>query len=141
MASFDARHTMVFGDGEYAFRLAIAQLLELQELTKSGPLELYDRLRGRDWRVQDIREPIRLGLIGAGMAPTDAVRLVQRYVEQRPLLESVPVAAIVVMRALAMPEDLHAGKTEAVTETGASPPPPSTGPVPSSGSDPTSSEA
>ena len=141
MAGFDARHTMVFGDGEYPFRLAIAQLLELQELTKAGPLELYDRLRGRDWRVQDIREPIRLGLIGAGMAPADAVRLVQRYVEQRPLLDSVPIAAIIVMRALAMPEDLPAGKAEAATETDASPPPPSIEPAPFSDSDPMPSEA
>lgn len=141
MAGFDGRVTLVFGDGEHTFRLPVAQLLELQEKTEAGPLELYDRLRGRNWRVTDLRETIRLGLIGGGMAPADAVRMVQRYVDGRPLLESVTVAAMVIMAALAMPEAVEPGKPEAATEMGVSPPSPSTEPAPSSGSDPTLSEA
>jgi hypothetical protein len=35
------------------------------------------------WRVEDIPAVIRLGLIGGGMDPTAASRLVRQHVEQR----------------------------------------------------------
>lgn len=141
MAAFDGGITAPFGDGDQTFRLALAQLLELQEKADAGPMELLARLRGISWRVQDVRETVRLGLIGGGMSPPDALRLVQRYVDGRPLLESVPIAALVLMAALQGPEEIAPGKAEATEETGASPPPPYTDPAPSLGSGPMSSGA
>lgn len=136
MASFDARVMITWGDGEHAFRLAFAQLIELQDNTDAGPLELFQRIGSGRWRVMDLRETIRLGLVGGGMVPAKAVALVQRYVEQRPLAESVPVALEILTAAIAIPEDSSPGKAEATEETGASPPPQSTDAPQSSASDP-----
>jgi hypothetical protein len=87
--SRDASVTLAWGDGEHRFRLPIGQLRELQEKTQLGPLALLRRVLDGGWRLDDLRETIRLGLIGGGMAPVDALGLVARYVDGRPLTESV----------------------------------------------------
>jgi hypothetical protein len=84
--------TLPFGDNEYDFKLTIASLKELQDKTGAGPLALFNRLIDGTWRVEDAREIIRVGLIGGGMAPVDALVLVKRYVDDRPLLESIEPA-------------------------------------------------
>ena len=53
-----------FADGVYAFRLGFGQVVELQTLTDAGPLEIYRRLLSGEWRFGDVRETIRLALIG-----------------------------------------------------------------------------
>ena len=102
-----------WADGTYSFRLAIGQLRELQDKTGIGPAALFDRLSGRDWRVDDLRETIRLGLIGGGMDPLDALVLVRRYVDERPLLESVQPAFRIMVAALVGVADDPAGKKKA----------------------------
>ncbi len=114
--------------------------MELQEKTDAGPLAVLLRLHGHDWRVQDVRETIRLGLIGGGKTPPQALALVARYVDRRPLLESVPVAQDILAAGLAQPDDLPPGNLVA-EGTGGSPPPPSTSAPPFSGSMPTASGA
>lgn len=84
----------------------------------SSDLTTYSLLRsiGGDWRVNDVREPIRLGLIGAGMTPTDAMILVSRYIDQLhkyPLADNVPLAAEIVMHAIMSEPDDPAGKATA----------------------------
>jgi hypothetical protein len=63
---------------------------------------LFSVLRslGGDWRIDDVREPIRLGLIGAGTTPTEAYILVSRYVDNVPLTECIGVASEILMHAL-----------------------------------------
>lgn len=91
---------LVWGDGEYPFRLAIGEWQELFRKTGAGPMELYERLRTGKWRVEDLRETIRNGLIGAGMAPKDAVPLVKRYVDEMPLTQSVQPATLILLSGL-----------------------------------------
>ena len=74
------------------FRLGNGELILLQEATDCGPLFLLERLGGKHWRVQDISHTIRLGLIGGGMKPDEAHKLVRDYVEARPPLENVMLA-------------------------------------------------
>lgn len=57
---------LAFGDGTYAFRLRFAHIVELQSLTGVGPFELYARLSAGFPKFEDVRETIRLGLIGGG---------------------------------------------------------------------------
>lgn len=115
--SFSGRKAEVsfaWGDGIKSFRLPMEQIFELQEKCDCGPYELLDRFRNGNWRAQDIRETIRLGLIGGGMVPLKALSLVSRYVDKRPLAENVP-ACIMIMTAavLGVPDDAP-GKSKGV---------------------------
>lgn len=105
--------TKDFADGAYSFRLAYGQWLELQEAVNCGPLELYVRLLQRGWRIQNIREIVRIGLIGGGQTPADALRLVKRYVEDRPLMENVQLAIEIVAASLELPKGVDAPAGEA----------------------------
>lgn len=94
--SRDASVSFAWADGEYTFRLRIGELRELQEKCDAGPGTIARRLFDRSFFVDDILQAIRLGLIGGGMAPTEALKLVRRYVEERPLEENrLPAFAIV----------------------------------------------
>ena len=80
-------------------------------------LELHDRERAvlqrlvsADWGVDDVRVPIRLGLIGGGdFAPAASMKaspwkavddLVAEHVLRRPLSESVPLAQTILLAAI-----------------------------------------
>lgn len=138
--SGSAKVSFAWGDGEHTFRLAIGQLRELQEKCNAGPAEILARLSGATWRVDDLRETIRLGLIGGGKSPTDAHLLVVRYVDAVPLFDSVAPAQAILMAALVgapgdQPGKPKAGKTTRKA-TGASSSRPSTAPEPPSASAP-----
>lgn len=105
--------TKEFADGTYSFRLAYGQWLELQEAAGCGPLELYVNLLQRRWRIQNIREIVRIGLIGGGADPASALRLVKRYVEERPLMENVQLAIEIVSASLQLPQGVEAPAGEA----------------------------
>lgn len=119
--------TQDWGDGTYQFRLAYGQWLELDELLHVGPLALYSRIISQKWKANDLREIIRLGLIGGGCDPIKALRLVKTYVEERPLLENVSIAAQILEAALMTPEgarkpgEAEAAKADA-TSVSTSPP-------------------
>lgn len=126
-----------WADDTHRFRLAIGQLRELQEKCDAGPAEIFHRLTEQRWRVEDLRETIRLGLIGGGMTPAAALVKVRRYVEDRPLMESVPVARAVLLAALmGVPGDEvgKEGREETTPATGGSASPSSTEQEPHSGS-------
>jgi hypothetical protein len=101
-----AEVSFAWGDGEHRFRLPVDSILELQEKTDCGPYVLLDRFRNNTWRVQDIRETIRIALIGGGMTPIAALSLVSRYVDKRPLAENVPACLMIMTAAvLGVPGD------------------------------------
>lgn len=79
-----ARVTAEFGGEQYEFCLRWGELMELQEKTDAGPGMVLMRLVANQWRMEDVPAVIRLGLIGGGMDPTAAGRLVRSYVEGRP---------------------------------------------------------
>lgn len=121
--------TRDWGDGTYTFRLEFSHWFELQEKCGCGPLELFERLCTRRWRVSDVSEVIRLGLIGGGKSAVEALKLVRVYVQDRPLLESVGVALSIVGASLSGPsEDQQPGEAGTATEpiAGSSPSPSST---------------
>jgi hypothetical protein len=98
--SRSASLSLDWADGTYTFRLAWGQISELQEKTGCGPQMLLSRLTDGSWRADDLRETIRLGLVGGGVEPLRALNLVRAYVEQRPLLESVMPARAILTAAL-----------------------------------------
>lgn len=125
--SRDAAITLDWADGTYKFRLPYGQIAELQEATGCGPQFLLSRLIDGTWKVADLRETIRLGLIGGGVEPLKALTLVRQYVEQRPLLESVlPARAILTAALVGVPGEDWPGK-DAPGETKAPDPSPTDG--------------
>lgn len=99
-----------WGDGEHMFRLPYRQLQELQDKTGVGPEELANRIAKGTWKVDEIRETIRLGLIGGGMEPMKALTLTIRYVDNRPWLENKQPAYLILLAILAQPEGDKVGK-------------------------------
>jgi hypothetical protein len=134
--SGDGATTLIWADGEHRFRLRIRELRELQDKCDAGPAQIMMRLVQHTWRVDDILQTIRLGLIGGGKSPTDALVLVKRYVEDRPLAENVVVAAEIIAAAISgdPKEDPDTAKKAQATRaaTAESPLPPSMEPAPSS---------
>lgn len=111
--SKDASISFAWADGEHRFRLPLGQLRELQDKCDAGPPAIMARLNTDTWRVDDIRETIRLGLIGGGMSPSEAYRKVARYVDERPLMENVVPARLILMAALIGDPSETVGKPEA----------------------------
>ena len=118
-----------FGDGDYLFRLNLAGINAIQDKCGAGIGAVWQRLaasrfnyvndndeqigfgvaEAAAFKIEDIIEPIRQGLIGGGMGTVDgapvtvtpllANKLVQTYVIDRPLSEAWSVA-FAVMSAL-----------------------------------------
>ncbi|HYC66642.1 gene transfer agent family protein [Brevundimonas sp.] len=81
-----AKVRLVF-DEPRDFRLGIAQLEELQERTDAGPEEIFNRLGSPRWRVADVQQTLRLGLIGAGEQVGVAALLVERNASEGQLIQ------------------------------------------------------
>lgn len=96
----DARVSFDWADGTYSFRLAWGQLGELQEKCDAGPYVVLQRLHSGSWRIEDITNIIRLGLIGGGMEPSPALKLTRAYVEARPPMENLIPAQVILSAAL-----------------------------------------
>lgn len=92
--------TLDWADDEHSFCLRLGELRELQDKTGVGPQKLMRRVAEGDWHVDDLRETLRLGLIGAGMSAPEALKLVRRYVDERPLIESIQPALAVLVAVL-----------------------------------------
>jgi len=90
-----------WADGTHKFNVAkLKCVLELEEKCGCGFAEIYTRLATGKWHFNDIRETLRLGLIGGGALPDRAMTLINRYVDDRPFAENVLPAQAVIMAAL-----------------------------------------
>jgi hypothetical protein len=104
-----------WGDGTYTFRLGIGEIEEVEEVTDRSMFQLVEALNpvNRTARLKDIRAVIRCGLIGGGMSPVDALAKVRRYLDDRPLTESLTTAFAVAAAAIVRTNGDEAGKSEA----------------------------
>lgn len=143
-----------FGNGLYEFNVARhKQLFELQDRcglkatglngeilhVPSGPLEIFSRLKTGTWRECDVIEPIRLGLLGAGLEQRQVVALIREFVDDQPLGTLAPLAARIMFACVYGVQGDELGKTPAEgTASGVEPStssaPRSTGRAPRSGS-------
>lgn len=109
-----------FADGEYRFKLPLAQIQEVQVKCGAGIGRIFARVMAgvhasgdelilvpsqAEWNVLDLIEVIRQGLIGGNhclvngqskqVGPGDAQRLIEAYVTPRPLTEAWEYAAAI----------------------------------------------
>lgn len=85
-----------FGDGERPFALHDGKSLdlvrELQTKLDAGPMVVFRRIYSGNYVIDDIREVLRLGLIGGGATASEASRLVKLYLDREPLVEHAGLA-------------------------------------------------
>lgn len=93
-----------FGDGPHGFAMLMGGIRELQIKCKVGINDLYLRICAGHWYVDDLREVIRVGLIEAGLDPIEALRMIERYVDGRPLYSSLALAVKILSKSL-LPDD------------------------------------
>lgn len=104
--------------GEHEFALRLGQLRTLQDSCDAGPEQVFNRLRAGQWRVDDLIEPIRLGLIGSGSMSTEAAGpFVTKLFDQHPRMDFKVTAIEILARALFGVEGDPVGEPEGVTPT------------------------
>lgn len=74
-----AEVVLKWADGEYKFALKLKQIEELQRNCDAGLGVIGKRMFSGDYRVEDVTETIRLGLIGGGTDAVKAKQLVETY--------------------------------------------------------------
>ena len=103
-----------FGDGDHDFKIGVGEGEELQDLFDCGLLVLLERVSLL--RTRDIRETLRCGLVGGGMKPEEAYRLVDRYAVPAYWIENGALAADVIQAALRGTPDEPLGEPKGETD-------------------------
>lgn len=132
---------ITWAGGDHTFRLGLD---EIQELEAACNMSVFLLLEAAGSSIPLITnkqccDTIRLGLIGGGTVPVNARVLTRRWVEERPLPESVGLSEAILRAAI---ERVHGqetdepGETEAAKSDDSTSPPSS--PTPPSSASPTS---
>ena len=86
--------TLQWPGGEHQFSLDWAQLRALESIADIGPLALLQSIQTGNWKLDDLLNTIRLGLIGAGMDTVEAKRAVSAAAELHPPAAFVQTAIL-----------------------------------------------
>lgn len=114
--SRDAKIQLVWADGEYTFRLGWGEIEALQEACDAGPWMILERLFSKQCLIGDISNVIRQGLIGGGLEPVSATKLVRTYVEKRPPAENLLFATVILQAAVQGADDEPVGEQPAASQ-------------------------
>lgn len=108
---------LTWAGGESNFLLTIDLLRAMQDRCDAGPSHILNRLLTGEWRVDDIIQPIRLGLEGGGMDKEDARKLVRTHIEEDFSVRHVLLAKAVLAHTLYgdVEETDDAGEQKAAT--------------------------
>lgn len=117
--SRDGSCELAFNGQMTPFKLSWRELMKIQEACDAGPYLVLDRLLTGRWRLQDISEVIKWGLIGAGMPQAEALKIVETEVQGRPPLENLVIAQTVLgAGVVGAPEEEVGKKSEAASQEG-----------------------
>lgn len=129
------RIVVAWGDGEKVFDVQpLRWLRELETKTGVGVFELLMLLRSGKWKVDQLRHVVRTGLLGGGMTDQEANALLSTQFDNRPIMESVPLATAILAAGLyggSEPTKKDEAEASAPAMTDASPSPDSTASAPS----------
>jgi hypothetical protein len=85
------------GGEERRFQLTRGTIKELQEVCDAGIGAIFKRLGAGEFYADDIRETVRLGLVGGGMVRAEAETLVKRELDGQPLAGAILLASAILM--------------------------------------------
>jgi hypothetical protein len=85
-----------FAGRERAFDLRIGEIQALERACQCGIFGLLLRLGAHQAYAADIRETIRLGLVGGGETDAASTVLIMQEIDGRPLSEHLPLAAEII---------------------------------------------
>ncbi len=74
-----------FAGAEYTFDLTFSLALEFERNLRKSLYAAMRAMLAGDWRLRDVEEIIRLGLIGGGTDDIEAVRLIEDHVKPAPI--------------------------------------------------------
>ena len=72
---------VTWAGGEHSFRLGIGELRAIEQRCNAGVFVVMMRLMGGQHGIDDVLQPLRLGLIGGGMPEKDAKELIDRVLD------------------------------------------------------------
>lgn len=109
--SANGTRTVIWLNGEDQFCLAkVGLILDLEEKCRAGIATIFGRLGSGQYYLNDVRETIRLSLIGGGMTPEKAMTAVKNHVDGNPLAISVLIAYAAIETVLVGVPDDPVGK-------------------------------
>jgi hypothetical protein len=86
---------IVWPGGEHSFRLGIGELRAIEQKCDAGCAVVLMRLLSSQFKIDDVYQPIRLGLIGAGMSERDAQKTLEAALDvASPYSLAIPAAEI-----------------------------------------------
>ncbi len=126
----DGSIELVWGRGLQHFRIGIGEFRALQDAVNRrrlglgapliGPMDLLNALRANNAWPDDIRDVLRLGLIGGGMKSPEAHSEMVHYFDLSPPLEHMKPAMVVLLAGMAgAPGDEAAKKKTEMAGLGA----------------------
>lgn len=89
-----------FGGRERRFELRLGEIRKLEQACAAGIGEIYTRVAALRFRVVDVRETIKLGLVGGsdgGVSESDAEGLVRAFVDGWPMNEAHALANAILL--------------------------------------------
>ena len=105
------------GEGRHHLSLPIGPLQDLETILDLGLPAILNRFLTLTWRSKDVIHTIRLGLIGGGMSPRDALDLVESHVVSAFLGEYAKTASVLLQAAMFGIADDPVGEPQAATTT------------------------
>ena len=106
---------LIWLGGEHEFALDIGGLRALQTACDAGPQQILNRVATGTWRVDDLFQTIRLGLVGGGMAAGEATRLTEATFKSHALMQFRPTAQAILVAALIGDPDDALGEAKGET--------------------------
>jgi hypothetical protein len=114
--------------GHDAFRLRLGEIRALQDATNAGPEEIFNRIRAGRWKIDELIQVIRFGLVGSeAMNASAAAQKVTPLFDLHPASEFKVAALAILGAALFGVEDDPVGEKGGAAET-----PPANGSSPNS---------
>lgn len=105
------------GNKRRKFELRIGEIGEIERLCNAGLGAIQLRLATMGWRYDDIRDSVRLGLIGGGASEAEAETLCVAYVDGRPRGACLQIANDVISACISGVPDAISKKGEWESET------------------------